>query len=282
VSACISFLEPDHGRGREVSIRHIALEGTPNFRDIGGYETTDGHFVKWGLVYRTGVLSYLTASDFTYLQQLGVRVVCDFRTHQENEQAPEKWVPDSGASMVSLPIGDESGGSATASFQQFAASHPTNEQFRQMMEKTYAGFVFRFAPEYARVFAELKQDHLPLVYHCTAGKDRTGAFTALLLRVLGVPQQTIVEDYALTNQYLMTQGDNSVASQKAKAQAESMMKMFTPEQRKVLMAADPDYLKATFTAIDERFGSFDNFRRQALGLTDADVSALRTRLLGDE
>jgi protein-tyrosine phosphatase len=276
------FLEPDHGRGREVSIRHIALEGTPNFRDIGGYETTDGHFVKWGLVYRTGVLSYLTESDFAYLRQLDVRVVCDFRTHQENQDAPEKWVPDSNADMISLPIGVDSNGNTTASFQKFAASHPTTEQFRQMMEKTYAGFVFQFSPQYATVFTQLKQDHLPLVYHCTAGKDRTGAFTALLLRVLGVPQQTIVEDYALTNQYLMSEGDHSVASQKARAQAESMMKQFTPEERKVLMAADPDYLKATFTAIDERYGSFDNFRRQALGLTDADVSAFRTRLLAGQ
>jgi protein-tyrosine phosphatase len=66
------------------------------------------------------------------------------------------------------------------------------------------------------------------------------------------------------------------------AQAESMMKMFTPDERKVLMTADPDYLNATFVAIDEQYGSFDNFRRQALELSDSDVSALRARLLTDE
>ena len=275
------FLQPDHGRAREVSIRHIDLEGTPNFRDVGGYETGDGHFVKWGLVYRTGVLTYLTAPDFAYLRQLGVRVVCDFRTRQENGQAPEVWVPGSGAAMISLPIGADSSGSATAPIEKFAATHPTPEQFRQFMEQTYANFVFQFAPQYASVFAELKQDQLPIVYHCTAGKDRTGVFTALLLRVLGVPQQTIFEDYALTANYLMSPEDHSVASQKAMAQAQSMMKKFTPEERKVMMAADPDYLKATFAAIDKRYGSFDAFRRQVLGLTDADVSALRARLLAD-
>jgi protein-tyrosine phosphatase len=275
------FLEPDHGRGREVSIRHIALVGTPNFRDIGGYETADGHFVKWGLVYRTGVLTYLTPSDFTYLRQLDVRVVCDFRTQQENQQAPEEWIPNSGATLVSLPIGANDGKSGTASLQQFAEGHPTTAQLKQRMEKAYSTFAFQFAPEYAQVFNELKQNHLPLVYHCTAGKDRTGVFTALLLRVLGVPQPTVLADYALTNQYLMTEGDHTVASQKVMAQAESMMKMFTPEQRKVLMAADPDYLKAAFAAIDDRYGSFDNYRRQVLGVTDADVAALRARLLAE-
>jgi len=275
------FLTPDQGRGREVSIRHIALEGTPNFRDIGGYETSDGQFVRWGLVYRSGVLTYLTPADFAYLRQLYVHVVCDFRTKQENEQAPEQWIPGSGASLISLPIGADSNGSANASIRKFAESHPTIEQFKLRMATTYATFVFQFAPEYAGVFAQLKQNHLPLTYHCTAGKDRTGVFTALLLRVLGVPQQTVVEDYALTNEYLMTQNDHSLASQKAMAQAQSMMKSFTPEQRKVLMAADPEYLKAAFAAIDERYGSFDDFRRQVLALTDADVSALRTRLLAD-
>jgi protein-tyrosine phosphatase len=275
------FLTPDQGRGREVSIRHIALEGSPNFRDIGGYETSDGRFVKWGLVYRSGVLTYLTPSDYAYLRQLNVQVICDFRTKQENEQASEQWIPGSGVSLMSLPIGADNNGSATASIQKFADNHPTIEQFKQMMAKTYASFVFQFAPEYASVFIQLKQDHLPLTYHCTAGKDRTGVFTALLLRVLGVPQQTVFEDYALTNEYLMSQNDHSVASQKAMAQAQSMMKSFTPEQRKVLMAADPEYLKSAFAAIDEHYGSFDNFRRQVLALTDADVSALRTRLLAD-
>jgi protein-tyrosine phosphatase len=276
------FLEPDHGRGREVSVRHIELQGTPNFRDIGGYETVDGRFVRWGLVYRTGVLSYLTPSDFAYLRQLGVRVVCDFRTRQENEEAPEEWVPDSGAIMISMPIGPDNGKSTTASLQQFAQGHPTTEQFKERMVKTYSNFVFEFSPEYARVFGELKQDHLPLVYHCTAGKDRTGIFTALLLRVLGVPLQTVLADYELTDRYFMSRADSTEASQKVRAQAESMMKTFTPEQRQVLMAADPAYLKATFAAIDERYGSFDNYRRQTLGLNDADVSALRVRLLTSE
>ena len=276
------FLKPDHGHVREVSIRHIALQGTPNFRDIGGYETTDGRFVKWGLVYRTGVLTYLTPSDLAYLRQLGVRLVVDFRTDQENQEAPEKWVPNSGAVLLHLPIGAESGKSLSASMRQLAAGHPTPAQLQQRLEQTYSSFVFQFAPKYARVFTEIEQDHLPIVYHCTAGKDRTGVMTALLLRTLGVPEPTVLADYALTNKYLMSANDHSVATQKLASLTNGMMKDFTPAQRKVLMAADPAYLKATFRAIDQKYGSFANYRRQALGVSDADVQKLRALLLSNE
>ena len=112
----------------------IELQGTLNFRNIGGYETTDGRFVRWGLIYRTGVLTHLQPSDFTYLSQFGIRVVCDFRTHQENEQAAEEWIPDSVAARISLPIGTDDGKNGTASFQQFIESHPDTAQFKQKME----------------------------------------------------------------------------------------------------------------------------------------------------
>jgi protein-tyrosine phosphatase len=276
------FLEPDQGRGREVSIRHIALEGNSNFRDIGGYETVDGRFVKWGLIYRTGILTYLTPADFAYLSQLDVRVVCDFRSHQEKEQDPEQWIPNSSASLIALPIGADNRKSSSASLQQFAQGHPSTEQLRQRMLKAYSTFALQFSPEFAKVFAELRQEHLPLVYHCTGGKDRTGVFTALLLRVLGVPQQTILDDYLLTNKFLILPDDKTPASQKQRAQMESMMKTFTPEQRQTLIDAAPEYLDAAFAAIEQRYGSFDDYRREALQLSDSDVSALRARLLTNE
>ena len=83
------FLKTDTGEQREVSIRHLPLKGTPNFRDLGGYETTDGRFVRWELIYRSGVLTYLTPADYKYLGPSGIRMICDFPTAQENTAAPE-------------------------------------------------------------------------------------------------------------------------------------------------------------------------------------------------
>ena len=274
------FLKPDHGTRREVSIRHLVLEGTPNFRDLGGYETTDGHFVRWGLLYRSGVLSNLTASDFAYLSKLGVKVVCDFRTAQENATAPEIWVPGAEVEHISLPIGGGDGKNnkdVTSSLDAFLATHPTPEQLKAWMTKSYGGFVFTNSAQYASVFAQLKQDHLPLLYHCSAGKDRTGVFSALLLLTLGVPEKTVLEDYALTNKYML---DAMTPEQTRKMLASNpQFAHMSEEQQRVLMAADPDYLKSTLRQIDEKFGSFENYRRTELGVSDGDVATLRARLL---
>jgi protein-tyrosine phosphatase len=271
------FLKPDHGEQREVSIRHLPLEGTPNFRDLGGYETTDGHFVRWGTIYRSGVLSNLTPADFAYLGQLDVRVVCDFRTPQENATAPEIWIPGSGVEHISLPIGPGSNKDKSTSMDSILATNPSPAELKAWLTKVYGGFAFTNAPEYAKVFAQLKEDHLPLLYHCAAGKDRTGVFSALLLLALGVPEKTVLADYELTNKYLLD-GMSSDASKKMLAGNPSMAHL-TPEQRQVLMAADPEYLKSTLRQIEVKYGSFDNYRRAELGVSDSDVEKLRARLL---
>lgn len=272
------FIKPDHGPEREVSIRHIPLEGTPNFRDLGGYETADGRFVRWGEIYRSGVLSKLTAKDFIYLSQLDVQVVCDFRTPDENATAPEIWIPGSDVLHVSVPIGVVGNKDVRAPMEQFLATNPTPDQMKAWMARTYSTFVVTNAPEYAKVFAQLKQDHLPLLYHCTAGKDRTGVFSALLLRTLGVPETTVLADYALTDQYLLN-AMSPAESQKMIANANPMYAKLPPEVMHVMMSADPDFLRGTFRAIDEKFDSFDNYRRNELGVSDADVEVLKTRLL---
>jgi protein-tyrosine phosphatase len=271
------FLKPDHGDEREVSIRHLPLQGTPNFRDLGGYETTDGRFVRWGLLYRSGVLTHLTSSDFAYLNHLGIRVVCDFRTAQENAVDPEVWIPNAPVEHISLPIGDGNSKGSAASLGQMLASNPDPEQLKQRMTRVYGAFAFTNAPEYAKVFKQLEEDHLPLLYHCTAGKDRTGVFSALVLLTLGVPEKTVLADYALTNKYLLD--GLSPEDTKKMLAANPGMERLTPAQRNVLMAADPAYLESTLRQIKQKYGSFANYRRQALGVSDADVQLLRSRLL---
>lgn len=271
------FLKPDHGTEREVSIRRLPLEGTRNFRDLGGYETVDGRFVRWGVLYRSGVLPPLTPRDLKYLSQLDVRVVCDFRTPQENAEAPEKWVESPAAQRVSLPIGTDDGKDAKVTMNKLLAGNPTPQQIQKRMAGVYADFAVKASPQYAAVFKQLEQDHLPLVYHCTAGKDRTGVFSALVLRALGVPAKTVIEDYTLTNQYFLSAMEHPAKALPSSAQ--SQIAKLSPEQRHALMVADPEALRATLQAIDEKYGSFDSYRRQALGVSDADLEKLKARLL---
>jgi len=272
------FLKPDHGAEREVALRHIPLQGTPNFRDLGGYQTVDGRFVRWGMLYRSGVLSYLTPDDVKTLQQLGIRLVCDFRSKQENDAAPENWENGLNLERLSLPIDTQPAAGKEDPMKQMLAANPSADQLRAMMTKFYASFAFQTAPMYARVFDELKKDRLPLAYHCTAGKDRTGVFSALVLLTLGVPEETVIADYALTNKYLSA-GMNSDAARKMMGSGGEIFARMSPEQRNVLMAADPEYLRSTLRAIDAKYGSFDNYRRQALLVSDVDRDALQKRLL---
>jgi len=271
------FLKPDHGSEREVSIRHLALEGTPNFRDLGGYATTDGHFVRWGLIYRSGVLSHLTEKDFAYLNQLGIRVVCDFRTAQENATNPEIWAPGAMVEHVSVPIGPGTNKYDTVSIEEFLKTNPSTDDLKVWMTKNYEKFVFSNAPEYARVFDQLKRDHLPLLYHCSGGKDRTGVFSAFVLLTLGVPENTVLTDYELTDKYLR---DAMTEDAKRKMPASHpAFAQLTQEQRQALLAADPAYLESTLRKISEKYGSFENYRRSQLGVSDTDVTLLRSRLL---
>jgi protein-tyrosine phosphatase len=274
------FLKADSGETREVSIRHLPLEGTPNFRDLGGYETTDGHFVRWGLLYRAGVLTYLTPADMKYLGQMGVRVICDFRTKQENDAAAETWIPGAKVDFISLPIGGNSGTkNSDDTLRKLVAGNPTLDQLRTRMTESYGSFAFTYAPQYAKVFTQLEHDSLPLLYHCAGGKDRTGVFSAFLLLTLGVPEKTVLQDYALTNKYLLNDSQSEATKKTMAASGNSYMAQLSPEQRNVLIAADPAYLESALRQIIAKYGSFDNYRRQVLQVSDEDAAKLRNRLL---
>jgi protein-tyrosine phosphatase len=224
------------------------------------------------------VLSKLTANDFAYLSPLGVRVVCDFRTADENAVAPEIWIPGADVDHVSVPIGTAGKKDVNTPMMKFLSSNPDEEQARSWLAKVYGDFALTNAPEYAKVFAELKQDHLPLLYHCTAGKDRTGVFSAFLLLTLGVPEKTVIADYELTNKYMLD-AMSPAANQRLLASSNPDFARLSPEVMRAMMAADPEYLRSTLRKIDEKFGSFDNYRRSELGVSDADVEVLKNRLL---
>lgn len=272
------YLKADTGEVREVSIRHLPLQGTPNFRDLGGYQTTDGHYVRWGMIYRSGVLTYLTPADYSYLTNLGIRVVCDFRSKQENESEPERWIPGASTNMISLPMGGPKKDGKEASVQNILGNDPTPEKLRARMINSYGDFAFAASDQYAAVFQQVKNESLPLLYHCSAGKDRTGVFSALLLLTLGVPEKTVLEDYALTNKYLLENLNDQTMQKLSNSPWNSLLAHLTKEQRAILMAADPAYLESTLRHIDMKYGSFDNYRRQQLHLSDADVQQLRAKL----
>src|SRR5437016_6305439 len=185
-------LKPTSGATRVVSIRRLPLEGAKNFRDLGGYRTSDGHYVRWGQAYRSNHLVY--------------------------------------------------------------------------------------AGQYAKILKRMAAGDLPVVEHCTAGKDRTGVFSAILLTALVVPRDTVIQDYMLSNQYLLAPDTIETTT----ADLERAFGLAEPPDIstvKTIMTAKPETLEATFDKIDKTYGSFGNYLRDALKLSASELTNLRERLL---
>ncbi|HEX7854234.1 MAG TPA: tyrosine-protein phosphatase [Sphingobium sp.] len=250
--------------------RLLPLQGGRNFRDLGGYRTADGHSVKWGLLFRSGEMHDLTAQDYGYLNKIGIRTVCDFRDRTERKTEPTEW----------------QGKAPTIFFDDYdmqeAALMPTGdmkswtpEQARQVMAASYPKMLTTFAGQYRRMFQELLAGRAPLAFHCSAGKDRTGIAAALILTSLGVPRETVVQDYLLTNRYLNVDAAMKSANSPA---AQQWLSLPAP----VLQAfgkADPSYIDAVLNALDAHAGGARGYLHDVMGLSDADIAKLRTLYL---
>jgi protein-tyrosine phosphatase len=267
-------LKPLSGATRVVSVRRLPLEGARNFRDLGGYRSTDGQYVRWGLVYRSGYLADLTKQDYRYLSTLGIRLVCDVRADGERIRSPTHWNGES-PELLSVPIGPNRDGTLSADELErrvAAASAPST------MPPTGYDFAIKNAEQYGKILRRVAAGDLPAVEHCTSGKDRTGVFSAILLTALGVPRETVVDDYLLTQHYLLSPG----SFESTRTQLQKIFGLAEPlddSAVKAIIALNPRTLEATFDTINKIYGSFDAYLRDAVKLPDADRATLRQRLL---
>jgi protein-tyrosine phosphatase len=239
--------------------RVLALEGASNVRDLGGYPVSDGRRVRFGRVFRSAGLSRLTAADVAALHGAGVRVVCDLRGEAERTHAPSA-LP--GVTTHALSIEPSLG----ASLRDIAARREaTGEDVMVLMRRAYTAYALEWAHQYRAMFSLLVADETPLLFHCTAGKDRTGFGAALLLTALGVEWDLVREDYLATNRHW--RGDSTLAESLPPAVAD------------VLLKVHPELLDCAFAAIDEAHGSFDAYLAGPIGVDDAARGRLRDRLL---
>jgi len=258
--------------------RQIILAGGCNFRDIGGYRTQDGRMVAWGNVYRTGVLSYFSERDHSKLLELGVTAICDLRREPERTREPTRW-PNVDTQLLSFDDG-----AAPPTVMSLASKYPQNaDGIRSTMLDLYRALPQWMQPRLRGMFERIADGEGSMIVHCAAGKDRTGLAIALLLTLLGVPHEVIVEDYLLTNDA----GDfQSFILSKHEAQlgvATSSHPLLTlPEDvRRVLFAADADYLTAAYDQIARDFGDVHAFIRDGIGIDNAMRDKIKSRLLRD-
>ena len=245
--------------------RVLPLQGGRNFRDLGGYRTADGRTVKWGLLYRSGQMHDLTPADYVTLQKLGIRTVCDFRDTRERTTEPTLWP----AGQTPKVLSDDYALDMSAMKIPGDPASWTHEQVVTAMSATYPKLLDQFNGQYRRMFAGLLAGDVPLAFHCTAGKDRTGVAAALLLTALGVPRATIVDDYLLSNRHMAPMP----------AHPTGFWAKLSPEAARTFAGVDRRYMDAVFAVTDRHPGGTMGYLRDELGLDAGKIARLRAMYL---
>lgn len=239
--------------------RVIALDGATNFRDLGGYRTREGRTLRWRRLFRSDQLSGLSAADHEVLSLLGITAALDFRGAEERAATPYE-VPGLAQHALSIePTVAQRMHEITV-----GGGTLTTPVVEGLMRDLYRGLVLHQAPRYADFFGHVLRAEAPLVFHCTAGKDRTGVAAALFLLALGVPRETVMRDYLLSNEVYrppwVPRAD------------------IAPEVLRALWGVQPSYLETALEAIDDAGGA-ERYLREAVGLDDRQQAELARRYL---
>lgn len=251
-------------------LRIVPLQGGHNFRDLGGYPTASGGRVRSGLVYRSGSLAELTPEDQQRIARLGIMVVCDFRSNHERESRPSRW-PD--RSVIELWTRDHetSVGDLIEALREPGASAAA---IRHRMIASYRTLPYEQADSYRALFQRIAAGRLPLVFHCSAGKDRTGIAAALLLSILGVPRDTVIDDYVLTERFHEGLCRLVLADPTAARYRHVDREIWEP-----MLRAERAYLETAFETLEQAHGSVAGYLRDVLGIDDAMQATLRSKLV---
>lgn len=244
----------------EAPPRVVPLRGATNFRDLGGYRGRDGRALRWRRLFRSDHLGALTPDDRATLAGLGVAASFDFRGLAERAAAPYE-VP--GLAQHSLAIEPMVAQRMQAISAGGAAL--TVPVVEELMRDLYRALVGERAPRFAEFFAHLLRAEAPVVFHCTAGKDRTGVAAALVLLALGVPRDTVMQDYLLTNEVFKPPW--------------TAREDIDPAVLRALWGVQADYLEAALDVIDEKHGGPERYLRQTIGLDERRLAALAARYL---
>lgn len=259
-----------HADPATTNTREIALAGGDNFRDIGGYRTKDGHSIAWGKLYRSASVGRYTADDQALVRKLGVGSIIDLRSTRERQTDKTPWMQDSGLGYWARDY-DLSGGNLGALFAKGTTLDAGT--MRGVMIQGYRGFPKEQAASYRMLFDRLLTSDKAVIVNCTAGKDRTGVGVALVLSALGVPYDTIMEDYLLSNSAL------DMEALRADAGMNAAMSALPADVAKPLLGVERAYLDAAFDQIRKDYGDVDTYLARELGVDSKALQRLRKQML---
>lgn len=232
-------------------MKTIVTDGAPNLRDLGGYPAFGGKTVKTGLVFRSDDLNDLSEADLKLLAGLNIRTVVDFRDAREAALYPDR-LPPTVRNAVKIPI------EAGSLMRDLAGDRLTRNKSMGIMITVYRALVNDFQDAFRSFLALLAEPgDTPLLFHCTAGKDRTGYAAALFLSALGVERKIIIDDFMLSRELLKSKYEAGVDYD---------------DVSEPLYSVYPEYIETAFAAIDAGYGGVEKYLTEQLGV---DISRFR-------
>ncbi len=257
--------------------RVLPVIGGYNFRDIGGYTSADGRKIKWGKLFRTANMAYLSQADLLYLQERNVDTIVDFRTPIEVEKEPDR-VPKNVVDL-NIPAMDLDRTDSTADYAQLSREYKEKNSGYLKMINNYEHLV---ADEFSNVayrkfFDLLLRKKQTLAFHCTAGKDRTGVASMLFMEALGISENQIKHDYLITDRLSTKIVDGKVDYMKKKgASAEEIANI------RSLWTVNIDYLQRAIDTVKSLSGDPITYLHDYIHLEDKDIDALSDKYLFEE
>ncbi|MEM1144083.1 MAG: tyrosine-protein phosphatase [Pseudomonadota bacterium] len=259
--------------------RLLPLDGSSNFRDLGGYPTRDGRTIKRGLLFRSGAMTSLTEDDMAYLAQFDFQTVVDLRSSEELELYPNRWVDAAGIDYVYHDY-------SIVKLMQQALQRQGKE--KQDFSSSYLHMTEMLKPQLKLYFETLLNQQVPAVVNCSAGQDRTGVTSALLLSVLGVDRTLIFEDYLLSTDFRRPQNEKGDVDLEAAAETNAFAGMMlrysagmkNPSRPNPLVTASgTPFVQFTFDALEAEYGSIPAYLDSELGISPEQQVQLRAMYL---
>lgn len=249
--------------------RLLPMDGAHNTRELGGYKTTDGKSVKWGMLFRSDKLSDISETDQKYLQALGIKKIVDFRSEEEKTEDPD--VIPTGISYVEMPISVDG---AMRSKIEAVLKGETDKEVESFLIDANREFVTNYTDVYENFLRGLIDDDAPTLFHCTAGKDRAGFAAAISLIALGVSREDVIEDYMKTNAFTEDRIEEILGQIKLMSLYQADAEILRP-----LIGVEQIYIETAFETAEEQYGSLENFIRDGLNISDEDIQKLRNKFL---
>lgn len=243
-----------------------------NFRELGGYRSQNGQHIKEGIFYRCAALSEMNEEELRHIQELGIKVIIDLRSHDEVKEHPDPEI--SGITNIHISAMRDSEGKDIDFSPQSIIKIALKKRERNVAESTidrFYDFLIFHNTAYQKLFALLLDKQVPILFHCTAGKDRTGVAAILIMLALGVSEETIEKDYLLTNKYR----HNLIVK---KHKAYRLLGLFSKNMRTLLTFSEgvlPHGCDFVFEEIKSHYDSYEEYFLDDYGLSSEDLAKLR-------